>query len=91
MSRYSHLRRAPRNSPVTPPGIFDVAVNYRLFIAGQSGFVEFDEYLKAAEAQRQLDPKVTWLVRIPGGVVLNIRNGSSSDLRKLVQRHGGHL
>lgn len=87
MTRYRHLRKAPRKSPTVPSGLFAPAESFVLYPAGDF----YDDILAACQAQRDHDPEVTWIRRWPDGAILKIRNGSSADLRKLVARHGGHL
>lgn len=92
MSRFRHLRKAPKKSPKVPDGLFMPAAYYVLYVAGDpAGDRVFGDILDACQAQRTYDPLTTWIVRKPDGAVLKVRNGSSADLRRLVQRHGGHL
>lgn len=85
-------QRAPKKSPKTPDGLFEPAEYFVLHVANDpAGTVVFCDVLDACEAQREYDPKMTWIVRKPDGAVLKVRNGSSADLRRLVARFGGHV
>ena len=84
------VKKTPRK-PHCPASVFTPAESYVLYTKGSKTAVSFDDLLDACNAQRDLDPKMTWLVRLPDHAVLKVRNGSSADLKKLVQRFGGHL
>lgn len=84
-------KKIPRK-PNCPPSVFAPAEHYIVRTKGDvMGDEVFVDILAACERQRELDPRVTWIVRKPDGAVLKIRNGSTADLKRLVQRYGGHL
>lgn len=90
--RYPIIRgRAAKKSPNIPPGIFNEATSFVLYIAGEKVAVSFVDILDACDAQRLHDPKVSWIVRVPDGAVLKVRNATSAQLKKLVSRGKGTL
>ena len=82
--------KKPRK-PHCPASVFTPAESFTLHTVKNREGVPFNDLQDACDAQRELDPEMSWLVRRPDGAVLKVRNGSSADLKRLVQRYGGHL
>lgn len=72
----------------TPSDLFTEADVFVLHVAGDPDTVVYSDVLAACDAQRDYDPKMTWIVRQSDGAILKIRNRSTNDLKKLVQRQG---
>ena len=85
-------RKAPKQSPKIPDGLFEPAAYFVVCVANDpAGTVVCGDILTACDEQRLHDPKMSWIVRKPDGAVLKVRNASSAELKKLVARYGGHL